>query len=44
MLGFNRSHCNPPLGDKEVAVVVANIARRETDRRTKNRAKAGVNG
>jgi putative DNA primase/helicase len=44
MLGFNRSHCNPPLADKEVAVVVANIARRETDRRTKNRAKAGVNG
>jgi hypothetical protein len=44
MLGFNQKHCAPPLEDKEVAVVVANIARRELSRRAAHRAKAGAHG
>jgi putative DNA primase/helicase len=33
MFGFNKARCHPPLDDQEVAMIVANIARREYSKR-----------
>lgn len=37
MLGFNATRCDPPLSEREVVAIVANIARRDRTRREEKR-------
>lgn len=44
MLAFNATRCRPPLPDEEIAITVANIARREMAKRLGRRSRAASRG